>query len=49
MKKAFAVRLPDTQLEKLKEIAKREDRSVGAVIRIMIKKCLEERDGNKNK
>ena len=36
MKKIFAVRLPDEQREKLKEIATAEDRSVSAVIRIMI-------------
>ena len=36
MKKTFAVRLPDKQLNSLKEIAKREDRSVSAVIRRMI-------------
>ena len=49
MKKTFAVRLPDEQLNALKEIAKREDRSVSAVIRRMIDGELKKRKINSGK
>ena len=40
LKKQFGIRLMGDQIERLKEIAEKENRSVGAVIRIAIEKYL---------
>ena len=44
MKKTFAVRLEEDQLENLRKIAEKEDRSVAAVVRRMINKGIEQKN-----
>ena len=41
LKKQFGLRLGDEQIKSLKKIADKENRSVGAIIRIAIEKYLE--------
>jgi predicted transcriptional regulator len=43
MNRVFTVRLPEKQIQILKQIAKQEDRSVSAVFRRMIDKEVEQK------
>jgi predicted transcriptional regulator len=43
MNRVFTVRLPERQIQVLKQIAKQEDRSVSAVFRRMIDKEVEQK------